>query len=145
MRIGFLFLASTAATLMTAGPAIAAQPEEAAAEATAEASSAVAEDGREALACLNNRSIRERRFSKDGGYFASSGGEWWQNKARGCSLLAPNRSIRTLSPLTRQCSGDQIVVFQNFSQQEFGGCVLGDWEPVTADAVPEPGRRRGSD
>lgn len=91
--------------------------------------------------CLDNRSIRESRFSSTQGYFARAGRDWWQNKARGCELLDPDRSIRTLSPINRQCSGDQILVFQNFSRVEFGTCVLGQWEPVAADAVPPPGGR----
>ena len=95
---------------------------------------------REPRDCLNNRSIRETRLTTDQGYFARSAGELWQNKVRGCTLLGPDRSIRTLSTITRQCSGDQIVVFQNFSQQEFWTCVLGPWEPVADEAVPAPPR-----
>ncbi len=98
-------------------------------------------DDRKPQLCLDNRTINESRFSRDEGYFAKNGPGWWQNKMRGCNLLAPNRAIKTLSTINRQCSGDQLVVFDNFSQIEFGVCVLEQWEPVADTAVPEPKNR----
>lgn len=96
---------------------------------------------RKPQSCLDNRSIGETRFSGDEGYFARSGKGWWQNKARGCRLLAEDRSIQTVSTINRQCRGDQVLVFHNFSRIEFGACVLEDWVPVETAAVP-PARNR---
>jgi len=96
---------------------------------------------RKPLECLNNRSIKETRFAPEG-YYARTGRDWWLNRANDCGLFRPDLSIATVSPLNRQCRGDQIRLFQNFSGIDFGTCALGAWEPVEADAVPPPGNAK---
>lgn len=105
--------------------------------ATLVAAPALADD-RKPADCLSNRSIKETRFTSEG-YYARTGRHWWLNKANDCGMFRPDLSIATLSPLNRQCRGDQIRLFQNFSGVDFGTCTLGAWEPLEADAVPAPG------
>lgn len=105
--------------------------------------SAVAEE-RKPLDCLNNRSIKATRFTPDG-YYARSGKDWWLNRAGNCGMFRQDLSIATISPLNRQCRGDQVRLFQNFTGIEFGTCTLGAWEPVDADVVPPPGIARKTD
>ncbi|GGI82598.1 hypothetical protein GCM10007973_18800 [Polymorphobacter multimanifer] len=97
----------------------------------------------ETRSCIEMRSIRDSRYS-DAGYFVSSGGQWWQNKAGQCPLFSPDRSARIVTTQSRQCRGDRVDVFQNFSGIEFGTCVLTTWERVNEDDVPpaNPARKK---
>ncbi len=91
--------------------------------------------------CVDNRGSGETRMSASGGWFLQSRGSWWQNRAAGCKLFAPGRivvSSRTLGP---HCSGDGVQLVDPISEINFGQCVLGSWEPVTAEMVP-PARER---
>lgn len=98
---------------------------------------------RKPLDCLNNRSIEETRFTAEG-YYARTGRDWWLNRAGNCGMFRPDLSIATISPLNRQCRGDQVRLFQNFSGIDFGTCTLSEWEPVEAEAVPPPGNAKSS-
>ncbi len=100
-----------------------------------------APDTRQPANCIDNKMIGDTRFSPEQGYFAEVAGKWWQNRARGCPLFAPDRTIITNSTINRQCNGDQVTVFQNFSRIDFGACVLGKWQPVAAKDVPPPANR----
>ncbi len=98
----------------------------------------------ETRSCIEMRSIRDSRYS-DSGYFVSSGGQWWQNTAGKCPLFRPDRSARIVTTQSRQCRGDRVDVFQNFSGIEFGTCILSTWERVAEDDVPPANPARGKD
>lgn len=85
--------------------------------------------------CIEMRSIRDTRYS-DTGYFVSSGGQWWRNDAGKCPLFRPDRSARIVTTQSRQCRGDRVDLFQNFSGIEFGTCILSTWERVSEADVP---------
>lgn len=99
---------------------------------------------RKPVDCLNNRSIKNTRFAPEG-YYAQTGKDWWLNRAGNCGMFRQDLSIATISPLNRQCRGDQVRLFQNFTLIEFGTCTLGAWEPVDADVVPPPGIAKKAD
>jgi hypothetical protein len=82
--------------------------------------------------CLENRSIRAKDISAEHGYFARTPQGWWRNTGPSCSAYAPDRALMTRSTQDRQCRGDVVVVFDPFSRIEFGSCVLGAWERVSA-------------
>ncbi len=91
----------------------------------------------ETRVCLDNRSIKATRFSPDQGYFARSGGRWFQNRAGGCPLFAEGRSIQTISTASRLCNGDQVDIYQPVTGLVFGTCALGEWTEVAAESVPK--------
>ena len=105
----------------------------AAAALFAVAGPAFAEDAPpETRLCLENRTIRIKDLSAANGYFVRTSQGWWRNTGPGCPAYARDRALRTYSTADRQCRGDVVQVFDPFSRLEFGGCVLGAWERVSA-------------
>ncbi len=82
--------------------------------------------------CLENRAIRAKDLSPANGYFVRTAQGWWRNTGPACSAYARDRALITQSTENRQCRGDLVRVFDPFSQMEFGGCILGAWERVSA-------------
>ena len=82
--------------------------------------------------CLQNRDIRTKDMSAANGYYVRTSQGWWRNTGASCSAYARDRALRTQSVQNAQCRGDVVTVFDPFSRIEFGGCVLGAWERVTA-------------
>lgn len=82
--------------------------------------------------CLENRSIRAKDLSPANGYFVRTSQGWWRNTGPSCAAYARDRALITRSTENRQCRGDVVVVFEPFSRIEFGSCVLGAWERVSA-------------
>jgi hypothetical protein len=89
----------------------------------------------ETRTCLDNRNIRTKDISAQNGYFARTPQGWWRNTGPSCSAFGPNRILLTQSIQNAQCRGDVVRVFDQFSQIEYGACVLGDWQRV--DAPPK--------
>jgi hypothetical protein len=90
--------------------------------------------------CIEMRTIRDTRLSREQGYFVRVGRQWWRNEANQCPLFGADRSVQIVTTINRQCRGDQLLVFHNLTRIEFGTCVLSDWQAVPADSVPS-GRR----
>jgi hypothetical protein len=82
--------------------------------------------------CLENRDIRTKDLSPANGYFARTSQGWWRNTGPVCAAYVRDRALATRSTENRQCRGDVVTVFDPFSRIEFGGCVLGAWERVSA-------------
>lgn len=85
--------------------------------------------------CLSNRAIRAKTLSAEQGYFARTAQGWWRNTGPACAAYRPDRALRTFSYNDRQCSGDVVAVFDQFSRIDYGNCVLGKWERVAAPAA----------
>ena len=92
----------------------------------------MAADEPETRLCLENRDIRAKDLSPSNGYFARTSKGWWHNTGPACAAYARNRALLTRSIENRQCRGDMVVVFEPQSRIEYGGCVLGAWERVSA-------------
>lgn len=86
----------------------------------------------ETAQCLSNRDFRDKTLSSSSGYFVRTSKGWWRNTGPACAVYARNRALATRSPQDRQCKGDLVTVFDPYTWVEFGGCVLGDWQRVSA-------------
>lgn len=91
-----------------------------------------AADPPETRLCLENPDIRAKDLSPVNGYFARTSQGWWRNTGPACAAYSRDRALATRSTANRQCRGDQVTVFDPFSRIEYGGCVLGAWERVSA-------------
>jgi len=81
--------------------------------------------------CLQSRSIQQAEAASDRHWYARTrDGKWYRN-TMDCPGLAPRRALVHVSPIGSQCRGDivQVVDF-TMGGVSFGGCGLGDWEPV---------------
>lgn len=110
--------------LLLAGPALAADPPPAAIHAATPPATSV---------CLDNRDIRSKVFTADNGYYARTGKGWWRNTGAACPAYGDNRVLITRSNINRQCRGDVVEVYDNFSRIGYGGCVLGNWERIAGE------------
>ena len=82
--------------------------------------------------CISNRDIRAKRLSAGDGYFVQTPQGWWRNTGAACPAFAKDRALITRGNSDRQCRGDMVAVVDPLSRIEYGGCVLGGWERVTA-------------
>ena len=91
--------------------------------------------------CLITRNILQAQAGYDGKWYARlRNGSWWRNNME-CPTLAPRRALVHTSPIGSQCRGD-IVNVVDFSAGGvfYGGCGLGNWEPVVGPP-PKPPKR----
>lgn len=95
-------------------------------------SAPAAKDAPQTRLCIDNSTIRAKDLSPRNGYFVRTSQGWWRNTGPACAAFARDRALRTRSTQNAQCRGDVVTVFDPFSRIEYGGCVLGGWERVSA-------------
>lgn len=110
--------------LLLAAPALAAEPPPATSPTATPAATSV---------CLDNRDIRSKVVSAENGYYARTSKGWWRNTGAACPAYGDNRVLITRSNINRQCRGDMVEVYDNFSRISYGSCVLGSWERIAGD------------